>query len=73
MLGCGKKVQFVLAWQTYRVGDIIDPPAMHRDWLLKNGYVKAVEEVKSTSGVTGAVTRAIKGAQKRGADLLGGR
>lgn len=74
MIGCGKKVQFVLAWQTYSVGDVIDPPATLRDWLIGRGYVKdfagAVQEVKSNSGVQGAVTRAIKGAAKRGADLL---
>jgi len=57
MIGCGKKVEFILAWQTYRVGDVIEPPATLRDWLKGNGYVKdvgAVETVKSNAGVTGA-------------------
>lgn len=42
MIGCGKKVQFISPWQTYRVGDVIEPTAMDRDWLLANGYVKDV-------------------------------
>ena len=32
------KLKFKLAWQTYRVGDVIDPPAMLRNWLLNNKY-----------------------------------
>lgn len=42
MIGCGKPVKFKLAWQTYSVGDEIDPPATLRDWLIANGYVDAV-------------------------------
>ena len=41
------KVRFVLAWQTYRVGDVIEPTAMDRDWLIANGYVKDVNEVET--------------------------
>jgi len=47
MLGCGKKVKFVAPWQTYRVGDVIEPTAMDRDWLLANGYVKDVNEIET--------------------------
>lgn len=43
MLGCGKKVRFILAWQNYRVGDEIEPTAMDRDWLRAKGYVVDVE------------------------------
>lgn len=43
MIGCGKKVRFILAWQTYRVGEVIEPTAMDRDWLLAHGYVVDVE------------------------------
>lgn len=32
------KVKFKLAWQNYRVGDVIEPPAMLRNWLLNNKY-----------------------------------
>lgn len=40
------KVRFKLAWQTYRVGDVIEPTAMNRDWLLANGYVELLPEKK---------------------------
>lgn len=38
------KVRFVRAWQTYRVGQIIEPPGVLRDWLRGNGYVEIVRE-----------------------------
>lgn len=47
MIGCGKKVKFILAWQTYRVGDVIEPTAMDRDWLLRNGYVVDLSEAET--------------------------
>lgn len=50
MIGCGKKVRFILAWQTYSVGDVIEPPAMQRDWLLANGYVADVVESEAEAG-----------------------
>lgn len=37
------EVQFKLAWQTYRVGDRIRPPAGLRDWLLAAGYIEEIE------------------------------
>lgn len=37
------EVQFKLAWQTYRVGDRIRPPASLRDWLIAAGYADPVE------------------------------
>ena len=39
-----KKVRFILAWQTYRVGDVITPNGTLRDWLIGNGYCKLVDE-----------------------------
>lgn len=36
-------VRFKLAWQTYRVGDVIQPNGTLRDWLLANGYVEIIE------------------------------
>lgn len=35
-----RPVQFVMAWQNYRVGEVITPPATLRDWLMDNGYVQ---------------------------------
>ncbi len=40
-----KKYRFRLAWQNYRVGDVIEPPGTLRDWLLSNGYVEPAEEL----------------------------
>lgn len=34
------EVEFILAWQNYRVGAVIRPAAMLRGWLLANGYVR---------------------------------
>jgi len=48
MLG-KQKIRFIRAWQTYRVGDVIQPPAVRRDWLIGNGYAEPV------SGETAAV------------------
>lgn len=39
-----KKVRFKLAWQNYRVGDVIQPSGTLRDWLVRNGYVEIVED-----------------------------
>jgi hypothetical protein len=57
------KVRFVRAWQWYRVGDVITPPALLRGWLVarkfctpvveppKRGYrVSRENEVEATSG-----------------------
>lgn len=33
-----RKVRFILSWQTYRVGDVIEPNGTLRDWLINNGY-----------------------------------
>lgn len=37
-------VRFVVATGTHRVGDIIRPNGVHRDWLLSRGFVKLVPE-----------------------------
>lgn len=37
------QVRFILAWQTYRVGEVITPNGTHRDWLLANGYVELLD------------------------------
>jgi hypothetical protein len=33
-----RKLRFILSWQTYSVGDVIEPNATLRDWLIANGY-----------------------------------
>jgi hypothetical protein len=37
------EVRFIVAWQTYRVGDVIRPAATLRTWLIGNGYCKDLE------------------------------
>lgn len=37
-----RKIRFILAWQTYRVGDEITPNGTLRDWLIANGYAKVI-------------------------------
>ncbi len=43
-MGTLKKYRFKLAWQNYRVGDVIEPTGVTRDWLVSNGYVEPVAE-----------------------------
>lgn len=43
MAGPQPQVRFKLAWQNYRVGDVITPNASHRDWLIANGYVERLD------------------------------
>lgn len=43
MSGPQKQVRFKRAWQTYRVGDIITPNGLLRDWLVGNGYCEPVD------------------------------
>lgn len=43
MSGPAKKVKFKLAWQTYMVGDEIEPNGTLRDWLVGNGYADIIE------------------------------
>lgn len=43
MAGTLVPVRFKLAWQNYRVGDVITPNGTHRDWLIAHGYVDPVE------------------------------
>ena len=38
-----KEVEFILAWQGYRVGDRIKPNGLLRDWLLAKRLVKLVK------------------------------
>lgn len=36
------QVRFKLAWQRYRVGDVISPPGVLRDWLIQHGYCERI-------------------------------
>lgn len=53
MAGTLKKCRFKVAWQNYRVGDVIEPSGVHRDWLVRNGFV----EVLDTGTVKEPLTR----------------
>jgi hypothetical protein len=44
MAGILKKVRIKLAWQNYRVGDVITPNGTLRDWLIGNGYAELLPE-----------------------------
>lgn len=61
------QVRFRIAWQTYRVGGVITPPATLRDWLLQCGYVELVEDntpkAPLVQRVKNAVNRALPKAQ----------
>lgn len=64
MAGTLKPVRFILAWQTYRVGDVITPNGTLRDWLVGNGYATLAEaETPARPAKLGA-----KAAAKLGAD-----
>lgn len=67
MAGTLKKVQFIVAWQTYRVGDIITPNGTLRDFLVAQGYAKVIDTGSVEAPVTRAETSKTK---KRG--LFGG-
>ena len=47
MSGPLPKVRFILAWQNYRVGDVIQPAGLLRDWLIGNGYCDKVLETNT--------------------------
>ncbi|MCP4539817.1 MAG: hypothetical protein GY832_21980 [Chloroflexi bacterium] len=46
-----QKVRFIVAWQNYRVGDIIQPNGVLRDWLMCNGYIELVEDAPEERSV----------------------
>jgi hypothetical protein len=37
------KVRFIVAWQFYQKGQVIEPTAMLRDWLLSRRFVEMVD------------------------------
>lgn len=40
--------EFILAWQNYRVGAVIEPSGTLRDWLLGHGYIKRIDPANET-------------------------
>lgn len=38
------RVRFIKGWQFYRVGQIIEPPGLLREWLLQSKYVEVVRD-----------------------------
>jgi hypothetical protein len=65
MQGTGKLVRFKLAWQTYRVGDEIDPPGNLREWLLTEGYVEEVETPSRPAKMARAAAAKVADATKK--------
>jgi len=63
MAGTLKKVRFKLAWQNYRVGDVIEPNGTLRDWLVANGYVDIID---APQPLRAPVNRMARPAQMRG-------
>ena len=59
-----KKVRFILAWQTYRVGDVITPPGTLRDWLIGNGYCKLVADEPANT-VARPMSQRVRGVMTR--------
>jgi hypothetical protein len=57
MAGTLKSVRFTLAWQTYRVGDVITPNGTLRDWLVGNGYAQVVQDLVQDDGRPATLTR----------------
>lgn len=47
-MGTLKKYRFRLAWQNFRVGDVIEPTGMQRDWLLQNGYIEPIPSAQTS-------------------------
>jgi hypothetical protein len=37
------KIRFIRPWNTYCKGDVIDPPGLLRDHLLRSGFAERVE------------------------------
>jgi hypothetical protein len=68
MAGTLKKVRFKCAWQTYRVGDIIEPNGTLRDWLVSAGYVEIIDPGTVKAPVTrdnGPSNSRVRAAAKR--------
>lgn len=59
-----KKVRFILAWQTYRVGDVITPNGTLRDWLIGNGYCKLVADEPANT-VARPMSQRVRGVMTR--------
>ena len=39
-----KRCEVIVRFANYRVGEFIYPPAMHRDQLVRDGFVRIVED-----------------------------
>ncbi len=46
-----KKVRFKVAWQTYKVGDVIEPPGAHGEWLVREGFADYVKGERETAAL----------------------
>jgi len=62
MAGTLKPVRFKLAWQNYKVGEVITPNGMLRDWLIHNGYCELLpEKPRGVKDKARAATQAVGG------------
>ncbi len=46
-----RKVRFKVAWQTYKVGDEIQPPGAHGEWLVREGFADYVKGERETAAL----------------------
>lgn len=66
MAGTLKPVKFKLAWQHYRVGDVITPNATLRDWLIGNGFADLADAAAPNTPKRPLIQR-VKGVMTRAA------
>lgn len=67
MSGTLVQVEFVRAWQQYRVGDRITPNGTLRSWLVANGFCRAITDARPAS-LTRKAAAKVQGVAR---DLLG--
>jgi len=65
MAGTEKFVRFKLAWQDYRVGDVIQPSGTLRDWLVGNGYADVIDAGTVEKPLTRGLADKAKAAVRR--------
>lgn len=64
-MGTLRPLRFVVAWQAYRVGDVITPPAGLAAWLVANGYCERAALPAAPAPVTAPAPAAEAGPRKK--------
>ena len=59
-----KKVEVILAFSNFRVGDTFEPAALYRDTLVRDGYIKVLDEETTQKEKTPEVATLQGGAEK---------